>query len=78
MLVYFMVNWNILRLFGIYYSHLVYIVVIWYVFSLFGIWYQEQSGNPGGCTLVRDRDDRSRFCYIDSIIAIFNGAKVML
>jgi hypothetical protein len=46
-LVYFMVNWNILRSMGIFYSHLVYIVVICYIFSLFGILYQEKSGNPG-------------------------------
>jgi hypothetical protein len=47
MLVYFIVNWNILHLFGIVYSHLVYIVVICYIFSLFGKLYQEKSGDPG-------------------------------
>jgi hypothetical protein len=47
MLVYFMFNWNILRLFGILYSHLLNIFVIWYIFSLFGSLYQEKSGNPG-------------------------------
>jgi hypothetical protein len=44
MLVYFMVIWNILRPFRIYYGHL----VIWYISPRFGIFFcQEKSGNPG-------------------------------
>jgi hypothetical protein len=46
MLVYFTVNCNILRPFGIFYSNLVYMVVLWYIFSLFGTLYPEKSGNP--------------------------------
>jgi hypothetical protein len=41
LLVYFMVNWNILRPFGIYCGHLVYFLPFWYIL------YQETSGNPG-------------------------------
>jgi hypothetical protein len=60
MLVYFMVIWNLLRSFGIFYGHLESFTVIWYILWLFGnvvvIWYifprfgilcQEKSGNPG-------------------------------
>jgi hypothetical protein len=47
MLICNVVNWNILRPFGIFYISLVYIVVSWFIFSLFGILYQEKSGNPG-------------------------------
>jgi hypothetical protein len=35
---YFIVNWNILRPFGIFYSHLVHTVVLWYVYFL-PFWY---------------------------------------
>jgi hypothetical protein len=59
MLVYFAVNWNILRPFGLFYSHLVYIVVIWYIFSLFGTLYQEKSGNPG---LDQQAAIKDQFC----------------
>jgi hypothetical protein len=51
-LVYFMVIWNILQSFGIFYGHLVYlwpfgnVVVICYIFPRFGILRQEKSGNP--------------------------------
>jgi hypothetical protein len=42
MLVYFIVIWNILLSFGIFYCHL----VIWCIFPPFGILCQEKSGNP--------------------------------
>jgi hypothetical protein len=38
-LVYFMVFWYILWLFGIFYGYLVYFIVIWYILWLFGIFY---------------------------------------
>jgi hypothetical protein len=43
MLIYFMVIWNILETFGIFYDHLVHFLLIWYGF---GILYREKSGNP--------------------------------
>jgi hypothetical protein len=46
MLVYFMVVWNILRAFGIFYGHFGTVAVIWYVFPPFGIFCQEKSGKP--------------------------------
>jgi hypothetical protein len=47
MLVYFIIIWNILRSFGIFYGHLVMLWKFWYIFSRFGILCQEESGNPG-------------------------------
>jgi hypothetical protein len=38
-LIYFMVIWNILRSFGIFYGHLEYFVVIWNILWSFGIFY---------------------------------------
>jgi hypothetical protein len=47
MLVYFMVIWNILRSFGIFYGNLVMLWLhIWHIFPCFGILCQEKSGNP--------------------------------
>jgi hypothetical protein len=46
MLVYYMVIWSILQLFGIFCGHLVYFMVIWFIFPRFGTLYQEKSGNP--------------------------------
>jgi hypothetical protein len=39
-LTYFMVIWNILQTFGIFYDHLVHFMFIWYIFSGLGIMYQ--------------------------------------
>jgi hypothetical protein len=60
MLVYFMVIWNILWQFGIFYGHLEHfnaiwnilwpfgnVVVIWYIFPRFGVLSDDKSGNPG-------------------------------
>jgi hypothetical protein len=44
--IYFLVVWNILRSFGVFYGHLENVVVIWYIFPHFGILCQEKSGNP--------------------------------
>jgi hypothetical protein len=41
-LVNFMVIWNILRSFGMFYNS----VVVWCIFPRFGIFNQEKSGNP--------------------------------
>jgi hypothetical protein len=38
MLLYFMIIWNILRIFGKIYGLLVYFVVIWYIFMLWYVW----------------------------------------
>jgi hypothetical protein len=46
MLICFMVIWNILWPFGIFYDHLVQFVFIWYIFPVFGIMHKEKSGNP--------------------------------
>jgi hypothetical protein len=37
MLIYFMVIWNILQTFGIFYDHLVHFVFIWYIFPVWVI-----------------------------------------
>jgi hypothetical protein len=50
-LVYFMVIWDILWSFGIFYVHLVHFMFIWYIFAGFGIKDHEKSGNPGPCAL---------------------------
>jgi hypothetical protein len=48
MLVYFMLIWNILRSFGIFYGHLVgNVLVIRYIFPRLGLLCQEKSGNSG-------------------------------
>jgi hypothetical protein len=47
MLVYFILIWNILLPFDIFYGDLVLCVVIWYISPRFGMLYQEKSGNPG-------------------------------
>jgi hypothetical protein len=39
MLVYFMIFWNILRPFGIFYGHLKYFMAIWNILWSFGIFY---------------------------------------
>jgi hypothetical protein len=44
MLIYFMVIWNILRTFGLFYDHLVHFVFIWYHVP-------RKSGNPGTYSL---------------------------
>jgi hypothetical protein len=46
MLVYFVVNWNILRPIGIFYGHCGYVVIIWYIFHRFCVLCQDKSGNP--------------------------------
>jgi hypothetical protein len=45
-LLYFIVIWYFLWLFGIFCGNLVYFVVTWYIFPNFGILCQEKSGNP--------------------------------
>jgi hypothetical protein len=45
-LIYFIVIWNILPTFGIFYDHLVHFVFIWYIIPGFGIMHQEKSGIP--------------------------------
>jgi hypothetical protein len=46
LLIYFMVIWNILHTFGIFYHHLLHVVFMWYIFSGLGNIYKEKSGNP--------------------------------
>jgi hypothetical protein len=46
MLVYFMVIWNILPSFYLFYGHFGNVVVIWYIFLRFVVLCQEKSGNP--------------------------------
>jgi hypothetical protein len=62
-----MVNWNILRPIGIFYSHLVYIVVIWYIFSFFGILNQETSGNLGYKAGIKRTALFTEFSFFDKI-----------
>jgi hypothetical protein len=41
-----MATWNILRQFGIFYSHLIYFIAVWYIFTRLDMLYHEKSGNP--------------------------------
>jgi hypothetical protein len=60
MLIYFMVMWNILQTFGLFYDHLVHFVFIWYILSGFGIMYQEKFDNPAPTHAQTSKVKRAR------------------